>query len=182
MTAAASTRLPLLICVAILSAMLLAGCASTDCVSAAGRPGLSPAQVGASQGNIGELQRWGGTLASARNLANSTELEVIGYPLDQCGRPRTGAAPVGRFILVRPGYLETAEHPPGTALTVTGIITGTRNGRVGDAPYRFPLLRGQNIRWWTTESTGSGYYRRPWVNIGIGGGSGGIGGGIGVLF
>lgn len=171
-----------LIVLAALSVATLSGCATTDCVSPVGRAGLTPAQVSASQGYTGELQRWGGTLASSRNLADSTELEVIGYPLDRCGHPRTRAEPLGRFVLISRGYLETAEHPPGTPLTATGIISGTRGGNVGGAPYRFPLLTSQNIRWWPQESDGSTDYRRPWVSIGIGGGSGGVGGGIGVQF
>jgi outer membrane lipoprotein len=182
MRPAALSNLPALICLAALSAATLSGCATTDCVSAVGRTGLTPAQVAASRGYTGERQRWGGTLASARNLADSTELEVIGYPLNGCGQPRTGAKPVGRFILVNPGYLETAEHPPGTPLTATGIIAGTREGNVGGASYRFPLLTGQGVRWWQRETQGTGTYRLPWVSIGIGGGSGGVGGGIGVQF
>lgn len=157
------------------------GCASTtDCLSPAGRAGLTPAQVSNTEGYGGERQRWGGTLASVRNLPDSTEIEVIGYPLEQCGRPRTGAEPVGRFILIKPGYLEGADHPIGSTLTATGVITGTRQSHVGAAPYRFPLLKSDHIRWWPMETPQS--YMRPLISVGIGGGSGGVGGGIGVHF
>lgn len=166
---------------AALSAVLLAGCATTDCTPPPGNAGLTPAQVAASGGHTGERLRWGGTLASARNLADRTELEVVGYPLNRCGEPRTGAQPTGRFILVRPGYLETADRPPGSRLSATGLITGVRKGQVGGAPYRFPILQASDLRWWAEEAAARAY-TRPWVTIGIGGGSGGVGGGIGVLF
>ncbi len=166
---------------AALSAFLLAGCATTDCTPPPGSTKLTPAQVSATGGHTGERLRWGGTLASARNLADSTELEVIGYPLNRCGEPRTGAQPIGRFILVKPGYLETADRPAGSRLSATGLITGVRAGQVGGAPYRFPLLQVNELRWWAEEAPVRAY-TRPWVTIGIGGGSGGVGGGIGVLF
>lgn len=160
---------------------LLAGCATTDCAPPPGNAGLTPAQVAATGGHTGERLRWGGTLATARNLADSTELEVVGYPLDRCGEPRTGAQPTGRFIVIKPGYLETADRPSGSRLSATGLITGVREGQVGGATYRFPLLQSSDLKWWTEEAPARAY-TRPWVTIGIGGGSGGVGGGIGVLF
>jgi outer membrane lipoprotein len=167
---------------AALTALLLAGCATTDCTPPPGSStNLTPAQVSSTGGHTGERLRWGGTLASARNLADSSELEVVGYPLDRCGKPRTGVQPIGRFILVKPGYLETADRPAGSRLSATGLITGVREGRVGGAPYRFPLLQANELSWWAEEAPARGY-TWPWVTIGIGGGSGGVGGGIGVLF
>jgi outer membrane lipoprotein len=59
---------------AALSAALLAGCATTDCAPAPGNAAVTPAQVAATGGHTGERLRWGGTLASARNLADRTEL------------------------------------------------------------------------------------------------------------
>jgi outer membrane lipoprotein len=161
----------------------LAGCATGDCIAPVGNPGLTPDRVSATGGHSGELQRWGGVLAQARNLERSTELEVIAYPLDRCGVPRTGAPPVGRFVLIRPGYLETADLPPGSRISATGILVGTREGLVGDAPYRFPLLSSERIRRWSDgPDYGEPVPVRPWVSIGIGGWSGNLGGGIGVHF
>lgn len=167
----------------------LAGCATTECVGPVGNPNLTPAQVSAAQGHTGELLRWGGTLAGVRNLKDSTELEVVGYPLDRCGLPQIGQAPVGRFIVVAPGYLETADYRPDRLVTATGMITGIRAAQVGAAPYDFPVLSNSQVRLWPDTPTG-GYGSgpvRPWMSIGIGGGSGGwygggIGGGVGVQF
>ena len=60
-------------------------------------------------------------------------------------------------------------------------FTGTREGSVGGASYVFPLVQSRDIRLLDDADSASGN-RRPWVTIGIGGGSGGVGGGIGVLF
>jgi outer membrane lipoprotein len=162
---------------------VLSGCATTtDCVTQTGNPGLTPATVAASGGHTGERQRWGGTLAATRHLPDSTELTIVGYPLDDCGRPRTGEEPQGRFILSRPGFLETADRPVGSRLTATGMIVGVREESLGAAPLRHPILQGDAIRWWSAAPAGGYGTTRPWVTIGIGGGSGGVGGGIGVSF
>lgn len=167
-------------------APVLVGCATTDCVRPVGNPALTPAQVAATRGHTGELLSWGGTLVEATHLADRTELTVIAYPLDSCGAPRLGQEPSGRFIASVPGYLETADYRPGRALTVSGLITDTREGLVGAAPYRFPLLSNARVRWWPVTDAAGGS-PRPWVSIGIGGGSGGwhgggVGGGIGIHF
>ena len=171
------------------AALALAGCATTECVGPTGNTSLTPMQVAATQRHTGERVRWGGTLVETQNLRDSTELTIVAYPLDRCGVPRRGGTPIGRFIAVVPGYLETADSHPGRALTATGLITGTREGQVGAAPYRYPLLSGAKVRLWPKAADNAGAYRgpRPWVTIGIGGGSGGwygggVGGGIGVQF
>ncbi len=152
---------------------------------------MTPAQVGATRGHTGELERWGGTLVEAVNLADRTELTVIGYPLNRCGVPRLGQAPIGRFIAVASGYLETADYRPGHAVTATGLITGIREGQVGAAPYPLPLLSNARVRLWSTADgagpgSGDGFGRvHPWISIGIGGSGGWYGagaGGIGVQF
>ncbi len=165
----------------LLAALAATGCASTNCVAPTGDANVTPAAVSTAGGHTGELVRWGGTITSARNLEDSTELEVIAYPLDRCGQPRTNAEPIGRFVVVQKGYLETAEYQPGRAVTVSGLISGVRAGSVGDAPYRFALLQSRDLML-VPEQQAFGGYTRPFMSIGIGGGSGGVGGGIGVSF
>ena len=170
---------------ALVAALALPGCATTNCVGAVGNPRVTPAEVAATQGHQGELQRWGGTLVETLNLPDRTEVTVIGYPLDRCGVPRLGQEPIGRFVAVVPGYLETGDYRPGRAVTATGLIAGTREGLVGSAPYPLPLLTSAKVRWWPVadgSAGGSGFGWgpvRPSVSIGIGGGSGGWYGGFG---
>ena len=167
----------------------LGGCASTasDCSPPLGKPDLTPARVSATGAHTGGLQRWGGTLVSTRNLPDSTELEVIAYPMNGCGRPRLGSEPVGRFLVRTRGFLEPMDYQPGRQVTATGLLAEIQDGRVGGAPYRFPVLEDGKVKLWPSaqESDWDAPYPRPWVNIGIGGGSGGWGGwggGVGVGF
>lgn len=183
------SRIVIAIATLLASLAALGGCASTgsDCTPSVGKPDLTPARVSATGAHGGGLQRWGGTLVSTRNLPDSTELEVIGYPLDRCGRPRLGAEPTGRFLVRNRGFLEPMDYQPGRQVTATGLLGAVQDGRVGGAPYRFPVLEDGKVRLWpkAQESDRDFAYPRPWVSIGIGGGRGGWGGwggGVGVSF
>ncbi|WP_295441637.1 Slp family lipoprotein [uncultured Thiodictyon sp.] len=181
---------------ALIAALTLPGCATTtDCVGAIGNPSVTPAQVAASQGHAGELQRWGGSVVEGQNLADRTELTIVGYPLDRCGVPRLNDATTGRFVAVVPGYLETGDYRPGRAVTATGLISGTRASQVGASPYQLPLLTNAKVRLWPAAdgpgpapgpgpgpASGSGRWWdrvHPSISVGIGAGSGGWHGGYG---
>jgi outer membrane lipoprotein len=165
-----------------LAALLAAGCAtSPDACRAPVAGDLTPAGAAASA-PVGRAVTWGGTLIEARNLADATELEILAYPLDDCGRPRTGQDSVGRFIALRPGYLETAELRPGREITASGRLIATREGSIGGTDYRFPVVEDANPRIWPRDSEAGGRYTRPRISIGVGAGSGWSGGGVGVSF
>jgi outer membrane lipoprotein len=164
-----------------LVALSIAGCASGDCRPAVGDRAITPVLAATSERYVGRLVQWGGLLIDARNLKASTELEVVGHPLDSCGRPRLNTSPTGRFIIARPGYLEPLEFRVGRKITASGRITEVRGGTGGSMSGRFPVLESFNPYLWP-EGEKQESYRRPWVSIGIGGGSGGVGGGIGVTF
>lgn len=168
---------------ALVSVLVLAGCATGgDCRKPMGESTLTPAVAAVDDRGVGRYQTWGGRVVRAGNLEDSTELEIVAYPLNRCGRPDTASEPIGRFISVQQGYLETADLEPGRKVTVTGRITGVRDGRVGEASYRFPVLDGAPPRLWPEERTGQ-FERWPRFGVGIGGGSGGwSGGSVGVWF
>ncbi len=162
------------------STLVLAGCAGNPCLPGGDLSGPTPAAAAAG-GLEDRPVRWGGVVASIRNLPDRTELEVVGYPLDGCGRPLTQSSPVGRFMLVSRGYLEPGEFQPGRLVTASGRIAEVRTGRVGSAPYRFPVLEGPAPHLWTVAQ-GGGTFWRPWLSIGIGTSGSGVGGGVGISF
>jgi outer membrane lipoprotein len=167
------------------AALLVAGCASTGgtCRAPIGDRSLTPAVVAAGDTHLGEAITWGGTLVSARNLADATDLEVLAYPLDDCGRPLLDEPAQGRFLIRRPGYLETADLDPGRRITASGRIIASADGRIGEAEYRFPVLEDAAPTVWPERDAGySGGRVRPWVSVGIGGGRGWSGGGVGIWF
>lgn len=111
---------------------------------------------------------WGGMILAVSNLADSTEVTILGYPLDRAQRPVPRAATQGRFILVLPGYVERHDYPDGLFLTATGALAGTRVGRVDEADYVYPLVRAEHVHRWP-----SGYqFDQPTWRVGIGVGVG----------
>jgi len=168
---------------AIAVALLLAGCAATpESKTLAGKPDVTPEGVAA---NIGEYRarvvEWGCVILGATNLRERTELKVLAYPLDRDGRPETDRSALGRFIAVNKGYLETADYAAGRRVTLSGRVMDVREGRVGEADYRFPVVSVDDLRLWPKKEAGGAV--RPRIHFGIGVGSGGRPGvGIGVGF
>lgn len=156
---------PACVALALVCAALLAGCATAfDIGGAATAP--TPQQAAAAiESARGRTLAWGGMILAARNLADHTEFELLGYPLDRDHRPDRDAAPVGRFLAVHPGYLETADYREGRLVTVVGTVTGTRSGAVGEAPYLYPVLNVTTLRLWPAPGPDAA---RPRVHFGIG--------------
>ena len=97
---------------------LLTACASGPDFNTMGvDPLLTPRGVTAKpQPATGKSVQWGGTIVSTANLQNSTQIEVLAYPLDSSGRPNTDGAAQGRFILERsrlPGTGQLRRGPAG---------------------------------------------------------------------
>jgi len=114
------------------------------------------------------MVEWGGILIKAHNKRETTELEILAYPLDSDGLPLHNGSPQGRFIAVRAGYLETVEFAPGRLVTVTGPINGFRYGQIEGAKYTYPSINAQQLQLWPREKSGS----EPRIHFGIGVGVG----------
>lgn len=113
----------------------------------------------------GHRVAWGGTIITTRNLKETTEIEVLGYPLDSSGRPDLDKRPQHRFLVVRSGYLESADYRAGRLVSAVGVLTGFRNGSVGAAAYVYPLLQADELYLWPVGETGR---RDSNVHFGIG--------------
>lgn len=148
-------------------AVLLAACATAPPIDLAGvdtklAPGEAVANIDAARGR---RVAWGGTIVNTRNLKDTTEIEVLGFPLDRSAQPDTSAAALHRFLLVRDGYLESADYRPGRLVTAAGAVTGTQRGLVGEAPYIYPVLRADELYLWPLTEVRS---RGSNVHFGIG--------------
>ena len=97
---------------------------------------------------------WGGQIIGVKNLADRSRIELLAYPLDGRQRPIVDEPSLGRFLVDRAGYLEPADHAPGRLLTVTGRLLQRVRGKVGDAPYDYPLVEAEEIYLWPLPSEG----------------------------
>lgn len=152
----------------LLAALLaLTACATTPVMETRGvnyslTPVLAASDMQAARGT---RVQWGGTIVGSRNLQHSTQLEILAYPLDASGKPKPGAGPLGRFVALWSGYLETVDYAPGRWVTVVGPITGTHTGRVGKVAYVYPVVRANQLHLWPKRR---GWNTGPSVNFGVG--------------
>ncbi len=170
--------------ITLLTALLLGGCATATPFN---KTGLSQVDrnityTQAAQDPLGVSNRqvvFGGTIIALRNLPQTSELVVLAYPLNDSDRPDLSAAPLGRFIVVQPGYLESTSYSTGRLISVHGVLDGARIEPLGETTYRYPLLQAAELHLWTDEPA-----RRPYprFNVGIGVFGGNVGGSVGIPF
>ena len=145
--------------------LLVAACATPYDIGGAD-PRVTPQEAARDvPGMLNHNVAWGGLIAVAKNLKDTTELEVVGYPLDSENRPDRDAAPTGRFIVIHAGYLETTDYAPGRLITAVGLVTGTRTGTVGEAKYVYPVLKADRMKLWPPTYDGRS---EPSVHFGVG--------------
>lgn len=160
--------MPLIRTFAVLTILgwLLAACATGPKLDTAGvdkriTPGLPTRDILALQGS---RVQWGGTIVESTNLADATQIEVLGYPLDASGRPEPESPALRRFLVMKKGYLETADYAPGRLVTVVGPIMAAREGRIGKSEYLYPVVEAQQLFLWPKASL----FSEPQFHFGIG--------------
>jgi len=154
---------------ALVFIILAALCACTTDPKRAALRSLTPNNAAAQPDKYkNRMVEWGGVLIKAHNQKETTELEILAYPLDSDGHPLRNKPPQGRFIVIRAGYLETVEFAPGRLVTVTGPIIGLRHGQIEGAKYTYPSINAQQLQLWPREKDSN----EPRVHFGIGVGVG----------
>ena len=108
---------------------------------------------------------WGGRIVQVKNFADHSEVEMLAYPLDASQRPKKNDSGNGRFIAVLRGYAEPLDYPAGALMTVSGKLSGSRAGKVGEANYVFPLVSVAQSHVWTPEEMSKG---RNNIHFGVG--------------
>jgi outer membrane lipoprotein len=108
---------------------------------------------------------WGGIIIGAENKPNRTEITVLYYPLDSSQQPDVDKPAQNRFIVRHAGYLETMVYAPGREITVIGTLQGVEEGKVGDASYRFPVLKADKIYLWPLDENSKVHFG---VGVGVG--------------
>lgn len=149
---------------------LLVGCAAGPRFKTAQvDTALTPQQAAAADKSVwGRRVLWGGVIVNTENLPQLSRVEVLAYPLTSDQEPDTKATALGRFLISRRGYLESADYAPGRLVTVTGEIIGTRFGKVGEANYTYAVVQPSGLYLWPKESERGYYDNRPQIHFGIG--------------
>ena len=148
------------------AALALAACATGPKIDISNIDrSITPQRVTAEVESLrGKIILWGGVIIASTNLKDTTQIEVLAFPLDSSHKPDTAAPPLARFLAVKNSYLETQDFAQGRLLTVTGPITGTLTGQVGEARYVYPVVTPDALYLWPKPGTSTD----PRVHFGIG--------------
>ncbi len=149
----------------ILLVGLVCACAAPRMGAEGVDPGLLPRQAAADPvGTRGRRVQWGGAVLQVSAREDSTELEVLAYPLWDSGRPRTEGTPLGRFLVRRSGHPDPVGFARGSLVTAAGRLAGTAPGRTGEAGHVYPLVEAEVLQRWPVRYPAPA----PRVHFGIG--------------
>jgi outer membrane lipoprotein len=146
----------------------LAGCA-TPVFKDAPPAAATPAEIAAAPERYHGLDVvWGGKIVDVRNLPDSTEVQVVAYPLDSAQRPDPNAPTLGRFIVALPGYVEPFDFPAGRFVTLRGQIAGSRTLPIDEHDLLLPVVADASVHHWPVNFP----YEEPRVHFSLGVGVG----------
>jgi outer membrane lipoprotein len=104
--------------------------------------------------------RWGGTIAVVENRQSETQVEIVARKLQSNGRPKDEYDSGGRFQATISGFLDPVIYEKGRSLTVVGRVKGEFNGKIGEHPYRFPVVEVTDYFLWPPLP--KRIYYNPW--------------------
>lgn len=148
--------------------LLISACASTPSFDTRHiDPSLTPVLVAQNlPASQGKAVLWGGLIIQTKNLKQTTQIEVLAYPLNSSQQPQREQPPLGRFLISYPGFLEPSDYAQGRMITVRGSIRKLQPGKIGETDYLYPELESQQLHLWS-QDTGKSKTRFH-IGIGIG--------------
>jgi outer membrane lipoprotein len=100
---------------------------------------------------VGRVVTVGGIVISAKRTKDQTEMEVLELPTRSDGpSTRDRARSQGRFLAVQAGFLDPATVPPGTPITVIGVVSGSVTKPLDESEYSYPVIDIQHLIDWNT--------------------------------
>ncbi len=96
----------------------------------------------------GKMVMWGGVILDTRNLDNSTQIEVLAYPVNDRQYPMQDQPPQGRFLILQSGYLEPVDYAQGRRISVLGRLQPSQPGKIGDSDYLYPVVDAEQLKLW----------------------------------
>ena len=133
-----------------LAALVLSGCVSVPDAIKGSSP--TPQQdlvrvMNAPELYVGQEARFGGKVIGMDNRQGQTRLEIASVPLDSGARPVLGEASRGRIYADVNGFLDPVDFR-NQYVTVVGTISGVEQGKVGETPYKFMVMKVSGYKRW----------------------------------
>jgi outer membrane lipoprotein len=102
-----------------------------------------------------------GEIIETRPRTGSTEIEVLSRPLGEGDAPQRTDHSDGRFLVLAPDFLDPAVYAPGRRVSVVGTVAGSEERTLGDQPYRYVMIRADQIYLWPRPVAGAAYPYPP---------------------
>ena len=157
----------LLLCIAIASPLLLAGCAPVISKGALKKvdQGLGFEQLLKDPEAYREKTvLLGGNIIKTKNLPDSTLIVVLQRPLGFRKKPTQEDVSKGRFIVYVPGFLDPAIYRHGRKITIVGSVLGKEVRPLGKIEYSYPVIEKRELYLWPAEES---YVTEPRVHFGV---------------
>ena len=103
---------------------------------------------GKTQNFLGGAVRWGGVIVKVENEQNTTGIQVLSYPLGRYGRPRVNKLDTGRFFVTSSQFLDPAVYITGTEITVSGVLSGEVEKKIGNKTLVLPMVDSKDLHLW----------------------------------
>lgn len=146
----------------------LAGCATPVFKDAPPTsPGVTDVAAAPERYHGGEVV-WGGKIVALENLADTTEVQLVAYPLTRGQRPDTRAPSQGRFVLVLPGFVEPMDYPPGRWLSLRGRIIGSETRTIDRSEVVHPRVADAEVHLWPRDFPDDRGHWSFGVGVGVG--------------
>jgi len=146
--------------------LLLTACAGSPFKMEGINKSITPHQTLDNKALLNSKVIWGGMIIETRNFENNSQIELLYYPLDGDGEPIRSAQPQGRFLLKYTGFLEPAQYASGRWFSALGTVQPSEAGKIGEADYQYPVIKGEQLHIWS-ESSESDVQTRFHFGIGI---------------
>ena len=103
---------------------------------------------------VGRVIMAGGVVISAKRTKDQTEIEILQLPTEG-GEPSTTdrLRSEGRFLAVREEFFDPATVPPGTPITVIGVVKGSISRPLDDSEYIYPVLDIKHLTDWSAVAS-----------------------------
>lgn len=112
----------------------------------------------------GKQITWGGVIISSAVKENRTEVTILSKRMENNTRPVETDTSLGRFIARFKGFVDPAVLATGRELTITGVIKGTENRKVGEFDYSYPVVDVDQHHLWPVriKYRDDYYWWDPW--------------------
>src|SRR5262245_59065925 len=103
---------------------------------------------------VGRVIMVAGVVINSKRTEKRTEIEVLQLPVEGGGPSTTDRTrSEGRFLAIREEFLDPATVPPGTAITVVAVVTGSTTRPLDDSEYTYPVLEIKHLKDWSSVAS-----------------------------